>query len=193
MEVGGFTLCAINCHLPSGEGAEAIEARKASVLQILAGLESVEEYDFLLFMGDMNVRLFPLVPAPTITQKVTERDYKVLIQQDDLARVLRPQTPLGAFAEAAIEFPPTYKYLTAKELSQPLDQQPEQLAISVKNPAIFDELNDFENCNTSDVDSGQKATKDGLMVNPPVSESVGRPAVGGASKKTFLAPGKQPY
>jgi len=135
LEFYGITIAALNVHLPSGEGLEAIENRKNSLCQILSNnflVDSLDEIDFLLFFGDLNARIYPNLSNAKITEMLASSSessndsmyknpndsmYKRLASFDDLARVLLRETPLRAFSESEISFPPTYKYLTRKERS----------------------------------------------------------------------------
>ena len=52
---------------------------------------------------------------------VEDQKYKMLVDGDDLARVLRTGTPLYHFAESPINFPPSYKYIPDRSKMHEMD------------------------------------------------------------------------
>lgn len=71
----------------------------------------VMDHEFCIVNGDLNYRLDNM-SRDTVLQAISTHNYTKLLERDQLilSRRKNPGFRLGAFAEAPIDFAPTYKY-----------------------------------------------------------------------------------
>mmetsp|Transcript_24705 Transcript_24705/g.83352 ORF Transcript_24705/g.83352 Transcript_24705/m.83352 type:complete len:701 (+) Transcript_24705:66-2168(+) len=125
MAVHGSQLCLINAHLPAG--ASHADERNDTFDEIVAGLQkaygerlrggpfpSPLEHDLCVFAGDLNYRLEPggakEEQNQVVRDAVAQGNWGKLLQIDQLRAQQRAGLAFQGFAEASIDFQPTYKY-----------------------------------------------------------------------------------
>lgn len=120
--LGHTSMLFVNAHLAAHVGK--MKDRTQSLTRILAenphkrekaGSGIHEEYDRVFFMGDLNPRID--APRRDVDQWLAQRQYAECLERDQLLPLLRadPKQDENAgmwphFDEAAIDFPPTYKF-----------------------------------------------------------------------------------
>lgn len=123
MTMRGTSFCFVCTHLASGE-KEGDEARRnKDVMEILKRTKfsdchgffcdsphAVLEHDKIVWLGDLNYRLEAASWDETL-ELLQEKDWKALLERDQLKGEQRGGRVLAGWEEGNINFPPTYKYL----------------------------------------------------------------------------------
>ncbi|WVZ56154.1 hypothetical protein U9M48_006725 [Paspalum notatum var. saurae] len=113
------SFCFVCCHLASG-GREGDEAhRNADATEILSRTtfprghalnlpQKILDHDRVILLGDLNYRIS--LPEAKTRLLVERRDWKTLLDNDQLRAEVRPGGAFQGWSEGAIAFSPTYKY-----------------------------------------------------------------------------------
>ncbi|KAK3150972.1 hypothetical protein QOZ80_3AG0240000 [Eleusine coracana subsp. coracana] len=113
------SFCFVCCHLASG-GREGDEAhRNADATEILARTtfprghalnlpHKILDHDRVILLGDLNYRIS--LPEAKTRMLVERRDWKTLLENDQLRGETCPGGAFQGWNEGAITFSPTYKY-----------------------------------------------------------------------------------
>jgi len=123
--LGHTSVLCVNAHLPAHKGK--MKDRTQSMARIFAdsplrqkksGSGVHEEYDKVFFMGDLNPRL--TATRETVDDLLAKKDLGKCLEKDELLPLLKANVDAGTvdstvgmwpmFEEAAITFPPTYKF-----------------------------------------------------------------------------------
>ncbi|XP_011073586.2 type IV inositol polyphosphate 5-phosphatase 9-like isoform X3 [Sesamum indicum] len=113
------SFCFVCCHLASG-GKEGDERqRNADAAHILARTlfpaetqqhlpRKILDHDQVIWLGDLNYRIY--LPEATTRYLVKNKEWSILLQNDQLKAELRKGHVFEGWNEKEIEFAPTYKY-----------------------------------------------------------------------------------
>ncbi|KAJ1298064.1 hypothetical protein BS78_01G424600 [Paspalum vaginatum] len=113
------SFCFVCCHLASG-GREGDEAhRNADATEILSRTtfprghalnlpQKILDHDRVILLGDLNYRIS--LPEAKTRLLVERRDWKTLLDNDQLRAEACPGGAFQGWSEGAITFSPTYKY-----------------------------------------------------------------------------------
>ena len=112
LALGDTRLCVVGCHLAAHEhGGATRNAQYAAVVRALrlghARADVLSQYDHVLWCGDLNYRV--ALPAAQSIAFIRARQNDALLAHDQLTRVRREKLAFVDFAEATINFAPTYK------------------------------------------------------------------------------------
>ncbi|KAL0482690.1 hypothetical protein AKO1_014382 [Acrasis kona] len=119
----------ISCHLAANKGKmaredsmmDATHLRNQNAAEILGGLKignkelDVEsQYQHVFFMGDLNYRVEKMDYQRAV-QISESKNYKLLLQADQLIDQIKKGHVLSGYQEAEITFAPTFKYVEQSE------------------------------------------------------------------------------
>ncbi|PKU87034.1 type I inositol polyphosphate 5-phosphatase 8 [Dendrobium catenatum] len=122
MTLRGTTFCFVCTHLASGEREGDEVRRNADVMEILKKTkfnksncifydspDTILEHDKVVWLGDLNYRL--AASWNEMLELLLEKDWRALLDMDQLRKEQRGGRALGGWEEGKINFPPTYKYV----------------------------------------------------------------------------------
>ncbi|KAK8950587.1 Type I inositol 1,4,5-trisphosphate 5-phosphatase CVP2 [Platanthera guangdongensis] len=122
--VRGTSCCFVCTHLTSGEKEGDAARRNKDVMEILKKTKfsntqsffcdsphTILEHDKIVWLGDLNYRLEAASSWDETLELLQEKDWKALLERDQLKGEQRGGRVLAGWEEGIINFPPTYKYL----------------------------------------------------------------------------------
>ena len=114
-DIGDFTLCFVNCHLPPHEenNQKRLQDLKFIFGEPCIDNQAIDLYDSVFLFGDLNFRLEGVTYDDAI-QAIKEKQYKELLAYDQLIIDQKEGSPSGSqlmlYLEGEIEFQPSYKF-----------------------------------------------------------------------------------
>ncbi|XP_042398206.1 type IV inositol polyphosphate 5-phosphatase 9-like [Zingiber officinale] len=116
----GASFCFVCCHLSSGGKEGDQKLRNLNVTHILSKTcfaadnssnnspKKIPDHDHIVLFGDLNYRIS--LPDAKMRQLVDRKEWKTLLDDDQLSFELSPRGIFEGWNEGPINFPPTYKY-----------------------------------------------------------------------------------
>ncbi|CAB0004694.1 unnamed protein product [Nesidiocoris tenuis] len=117
LQIYGCSLCFVNCHLAAHD--HLLQERISDYNNILDNQKfdcresvSILFHDYVFWFGDLNFRLNEpaTLPSAEIEKRVKAKDYKSLLEYDQLKTVMASGDAFSELVEPNLDFPPTYKY-----------------------------------------------------------------------------------
>uniref|UniRef100_A0A0A9YBR6 Phosphatidylinositol 4,5-bisphosphate 5-phosphatase A n=1 Tax=Lygus hesperus TaxID=30085 RepID=A0A0A9YBR6_LYGHE len=117
LQIYGCSICFVNCHLAAHD--HLLQERISDYNNILANQKfdcresvSIMFHDYVFWFGDLNFRLNQPGPLSSleIDKRVKAKDFKSLLEHDQLKIVMSSGDAFSELSESHIDFPPTYKY-----------------------------------------------------------------------------------
>lgn len=71
---------------------------------------SIDQHDFIFWLGDMNYRITKSLPTEEVFQMIDANNWRMLLHSDQLSQERKKGTVFNEFIEPDINFMPTYKY-----------------------------------------------------------------------------------
>lgn len=149
MSLHQTSFCFICSHLTSGEKEGDELRRNADVMEILRktrfprvhGIgdenspQTILEHDRIIWLGDLNYRI--ALSYRTAKALVEMRNWKALLENDQLRMEQRPGRVFEGWSEGKIYFPPTYKYSNNSDRYAGEDRHPK---VKRRTPAWCDRI-----------------------------------------------------
>uniref|UniRef100_T1IZ05 Inositol polyphosphate-related phosphatase domain-containing protein n=1 Tax=Strigamia maritima TaxID=126957 RepID=T1IZ05_STRMM len=109
------SICIVNCHLAAHDTelkrrVEDYNNIVDSQLFKYPQTENIFFHDYVFWLGDMNFRL-DSKPLNEIISKIEQKDYSVLLEDDQLRQVRQSGEAFSELEEPPIDFAPTYKFV----------------------------------------------------------------------------------
>ncbi|XP_071846959.1 inositol polyphosphate 5-phosphatase OCRL-like [Apostichopus japonicus] len=110
------TFCFINSHLAAHE--DECDRRNQDYNDICNGIKfemetgkayPIRSHDLVIWMGDLNYRITQL-NRETVFEKINSREYRSLLENDQLLEQIQLGKVLKHYVEGGIDFKPTYKF-----------------------------------------------------------------------------------
>ncbi|XP_038714451.1 type IV inositol polyphosphate 5-phosphatase 7-like [Tripterygium wilfordii] len=138
MSLHQTSFCFICSHLTSGQKEGDELRRNSDIMEILRktrfprvhGMgdenspQTILEHDRLIWLGDLNYRI--ALSYHTVKALVEMRNWKALLENDQLRIEQRKGHVLEGWNEGTIYFPPTYKYSNNSDRYAGYDRQPKE-------------------------------------------------------------------
>eukprot|EP00731_Ephydatia_muelleri_P030204 Em0021g727a len=117
LHFGSVSMCFISAHLTSGN--EKCQRRNQNYHDIIRGMSALknkklsqfdltDQFQHMFFFGDLNYRIEH--SGPDIVELVKKEDYYAIYSADQLKEEMDKKRVFVGFEEAAILFPPTYRF-----------------------------------------------------------------------------------
>eukprot|EP01135_Chromosphaera_perkinsii_P007233 Nk52_evm41s745 gene=Nk52_evmTU41s745 len=105
------SMCFVCAHLAAGQSN--VKERNSNYWEITKGVDFkkgrvIEGHDVIVWLGDFNYRID--LPNEVVRPAVSEGNFFVLSQQDQLVNEKRSGNCFSGYLEGPLLFPPTYKY-----------------------------------------------------------------------------------
>ncbi|CAK8671196.1 unnamed protein product [Clavelina lepadiformis] len=118
-------VCFLNTHLAAHRDKD--HERMEDVLEIFKEINfkrraTIQSHDLVLWLGDMNWRIEKFSKEEVVSM-IVKKEYDKLLHKDQLMKHMKHKGVISEFCEAAITFPPSYKFDVDSDLYDTSEKQ----------------------------------------------------------------------